>query len=140
MYLRKDGKHIHRSKGEAAARRPLTSKECVHHVDLDKHNNENSNLVVCPSQSYHLLLHSRTRVLDLGGDPNTEKYCDYHKILHSRDVFSTRPSSYDGLHNMCREATNQYRKERGLNTDKFDWKARLHQQFRRVNKTKVCVL
>ena len=112
--------------------RKLKGKECVHHVDEDKSNYSNSNLVVCPDETYHKLLHSRQRIVDLGGDPNTDKYCKYHDTLHKRDEFSTVSSRYDGLHNYCREATNQYRKDKGLNRGKFNWKARLNQQYRRV--------
>lgn len=42
-------------------RLPETAK--VHHFDLDPANNAPGNLVVCPDQAYHLLLHRRQREL-----------------------------------------------------------------------------
>ena len=47
----------------------------VHHVDANSANNEHSNLVVCPNQDYHLLLHRRQRAMDTCGNP------DYRKCL-----------------------------------------------------------
>lgn len=35
----------------------------VHHADHDRSNNEPANLVICPSDSYHKLLHQRARAL-----------------------------------------------------------------------------
>jgi len=140
VYIVENGSHIHRLKGEAAVERPLSSKECVHHVDLDKHNNENSNLVVCPNQSYHLLLHARTKVIDLGGDPNKDKYCGGCKELHPLGMFNKRKDRYDGLHSQCREYVSMYKKMRGGSQRPRTWKDNLSQQFRRIDKAKVCVL
>ena len=47
----------------------------VHHVDLDKTHNANTNLVICEDHRYHALLHVRSRVVRAGGDPNTQKVC-----------------------------------------------------------------
>jgi len=136
--------YVHRTVAEAALGRELSWQERVHHVDYDKTNNKNSNLVVCPDESYHRLLHARQRILDLGGRPDTHSYCSYHKCLHPIREFSTTTHTWNGFHNMCRVATNQYRKENGLNRNKFNWKARLDQQYRRVfsNYTKraICKL
>lgn len=134
-YVQSCGKYEHRSVVESIIGRELTKKEVVHHIDGNKSNNNPNNLVLCSDAKYHRLLHARQRIVDLGGDPNIHKYCSYHKSLHSRELFSTKPSSYDGLHNTCRDSTNKYRKEKGYNLKKFDWKARMHQQRRRaVNK------
>ena len=137
-------KYVHRTVAAIALGRELVGKECVHHINFIKADNTPSNLVVCPNQKYHFLLHVRQRIINLGGDPYKDKYCSSHKCLHSREVFSPRPSSYDGLHNTCRDATNKYRKDRGVNRNKFDWKAKLNQQYRRVfgnyTKRKVCQL
>lgn len=98
--------------------RPLKGKERVHHMDENPLNNKNNNLVICPDDKYHFLLHARQRIKDLGGNPNIDKYCSYHKIIHNRVEFSSNPSMYDNLNNNCRLATNQYRKEKGLNLRK----------------------
>jgi len=126
--------YVHRTIAEKVLGRKLKGAECVHHIDYDKSNNGLDNLVICPNEKYHKLLHARQRVLELGGHPDQHKYCTYHCELHEKSEFSTRPQTWDGLHNMCRKATNEYRKNRGLNRDKFDWRARLNQQYRRVFK------
>lgn len=133
-YKRSEGDYEHRSIAERVLGRKLTTAERVHHLDYDKTNNKNSNLVVCPDEAYHRLLHARQRILDLGGHPDTHSYCSYHCELHDKFEFSTITQTWNGLHNMCRKATNEYRKKTGLNRDKFDWKARLNQQYRRVFK------
>ena len=45
----------------------------THHVDGNKLNNINSNLVLCDSIKYHFLLHSRTRALKSCGHANWPK-------------------------------------------------------------------
>ncbi len=67
-----DGRSV-REHAVIAARalgRPLVQPEEVHHVDGDRLNNVNSNLVVCPDRAYHMLLHRRQRALDACGNPN----------------------------------------------------------------------
>ena len=49
---------IHRLNAEKAMGRKLTSKEIVHHINLDKQDNRNSNLLVCDA-SYHFWLHGQ---------------------------------------------------------------------------------
>ena len=54
---------------EKALGRPLPPKAVVHHVDQDRANNANRNLVVCQNATYHALLHSRQRALRACGNP-----------------------------------------------------------------------
>lgn len=63
-------KKVHRCIVEKLLRRVLSPKHPVHHVDEDKSNNANSNLVVCEDQEYHLLLHRRAKALRESGDAN----------------------------------------------------------------------
>lgn len=125
-------KYVHRTVVEGVLGRLLRGHEQVHHVDGNTSNYCNTNLVVCPDMAYHKLLHARQKVVDFGGNPNTDKFCSYHKTIHDKQMFSTSPTKYDGLHNNCRDATNAYRKDKGLNSGKFNWKARLNQQYRRL--------
>ena len=60
----------HRLVAEKAIGHRLPDESEIHHVDANKHNNEPTNLVVCPNHSYHMLLHVRTRALEGCGNPD----------------------------------------------------------------------
>ena len=55
---------------EAALGHAFPRKAEIHHVDEDRSNNANSNLVLCENRAYHRLLHRRQRALDACGDAN----------------------------------------------------------------------
>lgn len=67
--VRADGSQIreHVAVAERALGKRLPLGALVHHVDEDKSNNAPSNLVICPDDAYHLLLHRRMRALDACG-------------------------------------------------------------------------
>lgn len=52
----------------------------VHHINYDRGNDSNNNLVICPGKSYHRLLHRRTDALNACGDANWLKcwLCQKH--------------------------------------------------------------
>ena len=54
--------HVHIA--ERILGRPLRGEECVHHINGDPADNRHENLVICPSNAYHKLLHKRQRELD----------------------------------------------------------------------------
>lgn len=94
---------------EAALGRPLPSGAQVHHVDGNKFNNANSNLVICQNQKYHRLLHVRQRVLMAGGDPNTQRICTTcQRLVLIVDLVGgiTRPSNY------CRQCNRETARRR----------------------------
>lgn len=64
---------VHDRVAERALGRPLPPGAVVHHVDGNPANNAPSNLVICPSQKYHALLHRRTDALDACGLANWRK-------------------------------------------------------------------
>ena len=72
------GKEEHVLIAERAFGGPLPPGAQVHHVDGNPSNNRNDNLVICPDQIYHGLLHVRARALDACGNANWRK-CTYCK-------------------------------------------------------------
>lgn len=67
-------KHI--AVAEKAIGKVLPHGALVHHVDEDTLNNDPKNLVICPDEAYHKLLHRRMRALDACGNANWVK-CQY---------------------------------------------------------------
>lgn len=92
------GKSDHQKTAEKAIGRVLCQGECVHHVDGNGKNNNNTNLVVCPNEEYHKLLHSRQEALDTCGNANWKKcrVCKKHddpnnlKSYQRKDALSKR--------------------------------------------------
>jgi hypothetical protein len=59
------GRSVHVVKMEARLGRPLMEDECVHHIDGNKHNNEDNNLALL-TRSGHMRLHQRERRISKG--------------------------------------------------------------------------
>lgn len=78
----------------------------VHHVNGNRHDNRPENLVICESHEYHFLLHVRSKVLAVGGDPNTEKVCTTCGMIKAKFEFPKCRSRGDGLHVSCRSCHN----------------------------------
>ena len=57
-YRKLNGRHEHRAVAEEVLGRPLGKNEVVHHEDLDKRNNDPSNLFVFPTASWHTRHHN----------------------------------------------------------------------------------
>ncbi len=68
-----DNTREHIRVAERALGHTLPKGAQVHHVDENRSNNANSNLVICPSQGYHNLLHKRMRALAACGHADWEK-------------------------------------------------------------------
>jgi hypothetical protein len=65
--------HVHIA--ESVLGKKLPKNAIVHHIDGDKQNNKNNNLVICPSRAYHNLIHARERALIESGSANNRKCC-----------------------------------------------------------------
>ena len=70
-YRKVNGRHEHRTVAEEVLGRPLGKNEVVHHEDLDKRNNDPSNLFVFPTQSWHKRHHN----LKHPGQPTCDCEC-----------------------------------------------------------------
>lgn len=131
-YVRIEGnKYLHRHVAEQALGRKLNTKEIVHHIDYNKQNNSTNNLIIC-TQQYHRLIHARTDIVLKGGDPDTQAYCSACKEVRDLENFCKSKGRWNGRHHACRLCVSSYKKSKGYNLNKFNWKARLSQQYRRV--------
>ncbi len=79
----------------------------VHHVDGDKQNDSNGNLVICQDQSYHLLISRRKIALDICGHATFKKCAYCHKYDDPTNMFFSK--HYSGYHKECK---NRYESER----------------------------
>lgn len=66
----------HRLIAAAAIGRPLKDGEHIHHMDGNGKNNSPENLVICPSDAYHKLLHQRMTALAESGNADNMK-CEF---------------------------------------------------------------
>ncbi len=101
---------------EKALGKHLPEKTIVHHVDENKLNNRNNNLVVCEDIAYHLLLHVRMRAFRECGNANfkkcihCKKYDDPTKLKSSKRKPTQSPIHY---HSECaREHNRNYSRTR----------------------------
>jgi hypothetical protein len=116
--VRKDG-HIahmragkivfeHREIAERALGKPLPPGVQVHHVDGDPANNAPSNLVICPSQSYHKLLHARESAYAACGNYDWRR-CQFCRQYDSQDRLMHTDVYF---HRACRAQYNRDRYNR----------------------------
>ena len=70
------GRHEHRVVAEKMLGRKLRKSEVVHHIDLNKQNNDESNLVVLPNTSVHSHLH---QILKKGNKKEYERIIKSYK-------------------------------------------------------------
>ena len=86
----------------------------IHHVNGVKDDNRTKNLVVCPDVKYHNLVHARTRIVLIGGNPNFQKICCRCQILKSKECFGIHRSTWDGRQGMCKDCYHEYDKNRSI--------------------------
>ena len=101
---------------ERALGKPLPPGAVVHHVDEDPSNNAHDNLVICPNQAYHLLLHQRVRALDACGHadwlkcPFCKQYDDPCNLKIMRRLSGGRHGSMQ-YHAKCQAEDQRRRRE-----------------------------
>lgn len=102
LLLNKNGesKLEHRRIIEKALGHPIPEKAIPHHVDGNGGNNETTNLVLCDSQAYHMLLHQRTRAYRACGHAGW-RFCRYcHKYDHPDNMYH-EPNAVNSFHREC---------------------------------------
>jgi hypothetical protein len=85
---------------ERALGKALPPGAQVHHLDLDRGNNAPSNLVICPDQAYHRLLHRRMAALEACGNPNWMPCRLCKRYADPADLY-VAPNSVNAYHRSC---------------------------------------
>lgn len=99
---------VHILIAEQALGRLLPNGVEVHHVDEDRTNYANRNLVICQDKAYHRLLHVRSRVIHAGGDPDTERICATCRALKLFAEFNRSAADKNtGLQQQCRQCSRE---------------------------------
>jgi hypothetical protein len=96
----------HQLIAERALGKSLPAGAHVHHVDGNRKNNAHSNLVVCPSDAYHKLLHLRQDAIDACGNASFRKCQFCHQW---DDPTRMRLNNRMYHHAECRAADNKRR-------------------------------
>lgn len=107
----KDGieRLVHVLVAEAALGKPLPQGAQVHHIDENRLNNEPSNLVICPNNAYHRLIHQRMAALRACGNAGWRKCFICQKYSDPLTMEKSGNRCY--RHVECRREYNQRRSE-----------------------------
>lgn len=96
---------------EKALGRPLPKGAIVHHANKNPGDNSSSNLVICPNEKYHRLLHSRINAQEACGNADWRK-CTYCKG-YDDPARMTIDSKYGrAWHAACANAANKAARKR----------------------------
>jgi hypothetical protein len=105
-----DGRRVyaHVLVAERALGKTIPKGACVHHVNEIKGDNSPSNLVICPNEAYHRLLHRRAKALDACGHADW-KMCPYCGEYSHLELMTSR-----GAHPSCarKAAREAYRNKK----------------------------
>lgn len=99
----------HVALAERAFGRPLPPGVQVHHVGGNKRNSVPDNLVICQDAAYHKLLHVRTVVVRMGGNPDADRMCSKCRRLKPfADFHRSASNQATGLQTACRACQLEY--------------------------------
>ncbi len=86
---------------ESALGKSLPAGAVVHHANGNKADNRNANLVICPNQRYHFLLHTRMAAINATGNPNSRKCWICGKYDEQKNLVTHQRAHY---HRECDRA------------------------------------
>lgn len=92
----------HILKAEKVLKKRLPDKAEIHHLDGDKSNNSNSNLIICEGRAYHFLLHRRMNALKASNHADWRKCLYCKKWDNPENMYSIHQYAY---HRKCK---NEY--------------------------------
>lgn len=93
-------KYEHVIVAEKALGRPLPSGAVVHHWNMDKLDNRPKNLLICPSNSYHQMIHRRMRAHEACGHADWRK-CAFCKEYDDPERMHIVKSVNRAYHRPC---------------------------------------
>jgi hypothetical protein len=99
---------------ETVLGKPLPPNAVIHHINHDRTDNRQENLVICEDNSYHHLLHHREKALKACGHSNYYM-CRFCKTWDDPNNMIHVAINYSYYHRNCR---NKYRRERYALTGK----------------------
>ena len=107
----RDGSQVreHVAVAETALGKKLPHGALVHHADCNRANNRNDNLVICPSDAYHLLLHQRMRALAACGNANWIKCWICKSYSPPEQIVKNGKNTYHQQCNAERQRKYNYR-------------------------------
>lgn len=90
---------------EMAIGKALPKEAVVHHINGVRNDNRNANLLICPDNAYHQLIHARAKAYDSCGNPDwcKCKFCKTYDAIENLTSFKDkrRSKSKQYYHKIC---------------------------------------